>query len=108
MAIELDDALVERDEKALAPIRERFPRYILAGVLFSLVVSGVLYYLFPGQLSRIGGSLVGVAVVLEIFAHWLQLNPLVTKYKIRALKLVPFSGAAAAIGTVFWTFGDLA
>ena len=97
----------EVDEKELLPIRSKFWIHIIIGIIITVLFIVVANYIYPQELSRIGGGLVGIAVITDIIAHWFQLNPIKKSSKERALSLIVISGTIAVFGTFLWTFGDL-
>lgn len=103
----LEDTQSKLDEKRLSSFRDSFWRHITSGTLLTLIAILVVMIFYEKNLSRFGGLLVGTAVVIDIYAHWLQLNPLKQNFKKRALILILYSGPMAVLGTLLWTFGDL-
>ena len=103
----LEDTQAKLDEERYLPLRTNFRKHILIGVFISLLIIVVSKYFFPNELSRVGGLLVGCAVIVDIIAHWIQLNPTKFNSKEKALILIVISGTIAVFGTFLWTFGDL-
>ena len=103
----LENTQAKLDEERLSSLRASFWKHILFGTTLTLIFIIFVIYFYEKDLSRFGGLLVGTAVVIDIYAHWLQLNPLKQNLKKRALILILYSGPIAVIGTLLWTFGDL-
>lgn len=86
----------------------------IMGILMTMIVyeySAVLSLLFPQVcwLPRVGGLFVGISVIIQGYIS-ANREAFETEWLFRLTReqaYTHFSYAAAAIGTLFWAFGDL-
>jgi len=93
-------------EKRAINSRNDLWKHLLIGLIMSIVITAISYHFVPRELARVGGSLVGLSVFLQMYIHWLELNPTKDNVHIKASKYTVISGVIALLGTVLWTFGD--
>ena len=100
------DWLNANEEKLLKPVKDKLWLHLLIGFALSLVIAFIGYSYTPQQMSKVGGTLVGLAVSIEVVSHWLTFKAGNDKAKRLSLTLVTVAGIPALMGTLLWTFGS--